>query len=817
MSRIHAVSCTTSRVRLPQRTLLAAAILLMAGGVQFSPSAHAQTPQTAAASISFRIAAGPLGTALEQFARATGVNVSYDAQLVNGVFTPGLDGTYGVAASLRLLLTGSGIEAIEQPGGGFQLRKAATAAVNAVTLPTVSVTTQAETATGPLVGYVARRATAGSKTDTPIVETPQSVSVVTNDELRNRQAETLAQALNYTPGFTSQPTSFNRTADRFRIRGIDVESANSGSMRDGLRLQSNSYDGIQEPYGLERVEVLRGAASVLYGQLSPGGVVNAVSKRPVSEPIREIGLQLGSHDRRQLMADFSGAVPGSETLDYRLTMLGRDSNTAGKYIPDDKLYIAPALTWRPSAATSLTLLSFYQKTDTRFSAPLPYQLVEGVGNGPHTIGRDDFIGEPNYDKMKGEMFTIGYELDHALNANTRINHRLRFFESKVTWNYLQAQTSAAAIAAAASTGILRRQYSDRQEHAKGIASDTRVEWDGFLLGAEHKLLVGIDAYRMDYDSQNFRANASSLNIDTYNYGQPVVVNRDPSLNRGSRLQTNQTGLYAQDQINLGERWSMVFGLRHDWAEQDQTAHRDGRRALQKDEATTWRAGVVYKMANGFAPYLSYSESFFPVSVSEVSGQTFQPTRGKQYEAGLRYQPEDSRMLLSAAIYELTQDNVLKFDAGQNAYRQTGEVRSRGFEIEAKAEVSPELSIIASYAYTDARVTRSTIASEIGQRSEDTPYHQAAVWADYNFGAWRVPQLRLATGLRYKGTTHASGISTPMPAYTLIDAMLGYQIDAHWDFSFNVSNLADKKFTYCEFAICRYGDERQVSANLLYRW
>src|SRR6218665_2188660 len=159
-------------------------------------------------------------------------------------------------------------------------------------------------------------------------------------------------------------------------------------------------------------------------------MVNAVSKRPTSEPIRELGLQLGNHDRRQLTADFSGPVPGSDTLDYRLTMLGRDSNTPDPYIPDDKLYIAPALTWRPSADTSLTLLSFYQKTDTRFSAPLPYQLVEGVGSGPYTIGRGDFIGEPNYDKMKGEMFTLGYELKHALTASTRLHHSLRYFESK---------------------------------------------------------------------------------------------------------------------------------------------------------------------------------------------------------------------------------------------------------------------------------------------------------------------------------------------------------------------------------------------------
>jgi iron complex outermembrane receptor protein len=783
-----------------------------------TPGAQAQTPGNAQ-HVQMSVPAQSLAQTLHALSRQTGIAIGADAALLQGKSAPEIPGGLSLQQAMDLALAGSDLVAVRSGPDTISIRPLPPAGQGMSALPAVTVTaaTDTETATGPLSGYVARRATAGSKTDTAIIDTPQSVSVVTSDELRSRQAETLSQALNYTPGVTTQPTSFSRTADRFRIRGLDVESANSGSMRDGLRLQSNSYDGIQEPYGLERVEVLRGAASVLYGQLSPGGVVNAVSKRPTSEPIRELGLQLGNHNRRQLTADFSGPVAGSDMLDYRLTMLGRDSNTADRYIPDDKLYIAPALTWRPSADTSLTLLSFYQKTNTRFSAPLPYQLVEGIGNGPHTIGRGDFIGEPHYDKMKGEMFTLGYELKHALNASTRIHHSLRFFESKVTWNYLQAQTSAAAIDAAASTGVLRRQYSDRREHAKGLTSDTRVEWNGKLLGAEHTLLAGMDVYRMDYDSQNFRANTASLNLGSYNYGQPVVVNRDPALNRGSRRKTTQAGLYVQDQVNLGDRWTILAGLRRDWAQQDQTAHRDGSNAVQKDEATTWRTGVVYKAPNGLAPYLSYSESFFPVSVSEVSGQSFRPTKGKQYEAGVRYQPDGSRMLLSAAVYELVQDNVLKFNAGQNAYRQTGQVRSRGFELEAKAEVSRALSVIASYAYTDARTTRSTIASEIGQRSEDTPYHQAAIWADYNFAAWGMPQLRLATGVRYKGTTRASGIATPMPVYTLVDAMLGYRIDAHWDLSVNVSNLMDKKFTNCEYAICHYGDARQASANLTYRW
>lgn len=695
---------------------------------------------------------------------------------------------------------------------------ASTKVAEPVQLDSVTVTgTIAENPTAPVDGYVAKHNLSATKTNTPIIETPQSLSVVTSDELEDRQAETLSQALSYTPGFTSQPTSFNRTSDRFRIRGFDVESATGGSLRDGLRLQNNSYDGVQEPYGLERVEVIRGAASVLYGQLSPGGMVNGISKRPTQQPLRELNLQVGSNDRKQLSADFSGPLAGSDTLSYRLTMLSRNSDTQQDHINDDKLYIAPALTWRPNEDTSLTLLSFYQKSDTRFSAPLPYQMVEGVGDGAFKIGRSDFIGEPDYDDMNGEMSAIGYEFEHNFDEHTRISHKLRYYEADVKWNYLQIQPSDAAVNFSASTGTLLRRYSDRHERSRGVASDTNVESKWNFGPVDYTLLVGLDGYDTSYDSHNFRASAPALDLTTYDYGQPVVVNRDPSRDRGSQIDTLQKGIYLQNQFKFGDKWVLLVGGRHDWADQQQEAHRNGLKASQDDEATTGRAGLVYLADNGLAPYISYSESFFPVSVAEVTGQTFAPTEGKQYEAGVRYQPKGSNLLLSAAVYELTQTNVLKQDPIGGTYRQTGEVRSRGFELEAKADVTPALSVIASYAYTDARITKSAIPTEVNQRSEDTPYHQAALWASYDFVNWGIPQLTVGAGARYKGTTQASGIDSAMPAYTLFDAMARYQIDENWSVTLNANNLTDKEYTYCEFSSCRYGDERNMLTSVNFTW
>lgn len=769
------------------------------------------------ATFAVALPAQPLGAALNELARQGRFQLLVLPELVAGKSAPAVSGSLTSGQALQRLLAGSGLAATQE-GAVIVIKPAPKPDTVSLAGITVSAEAERETPTGPLAGYVARRSTAGSKTDTAVIDTPQSISIVTSDELRNRQAETLSQALNYTPGFTSQPTSFNRTADRFRIRGMDVESATSGSMRDGMRLQSNSYDGAQEPFGLERVEVLRGAASVLYGQLSPGGVINAVSKRPSRMPVREFNVQVGSHDRKQVALDIGGGVPGSDTLDYRLTVLDRKSNTAQDYLNDDKLYIAPALSWRPSADTALTLLSFYQKTKTRFPAPLPYQLVEGkLGTGPVRIGRDAFIGEPDYDKMNGDMAALGYEFEHRFSPRAKLSHKLRYFEADVTWNYLQAQTSAAAIRAASERGVLARQYSDRRERSRGIVSDTNIASTWQALGLQHDVLAGVDAYRTSYDSRNFRANAPSLNLLTYNYGQPVVVNRSRALDRGSRIATLQKGIYLQDQISLGEQWTALLGTRHDWSSQDQTLRRNGARQDKDDSATTWRAGLVYKTAAGLAPYVSYSESFFPVAAADAAGQSFKPTGGKQYEAGVRYAPPGSNMLLSAAIYELTQTNVLKYDASQDSYRQAGQVRSQGLELEAKAELARNISLIASYAYTDARTTRSTIAFEVGQRSEDTPRNQAALWLDYSFAEWGQPGLTTGVGARYKGATQPSGIARAMPDYTLFDAMLSYRLNRNWLLTANLNNLANKKFTYCEFAICRYGDERQATATLGYQW
>lgn len=544
-------------------------------------------------------------------------------------------------------------------------------------------------------------------------------------------------------------------------------------------------------------------------------MINGVSKRPTDAPLRELGFTLGSNNRKEIRGDFSDKR--SDNLSYRLTVLGRDSDTQTDYLSDDRLYIAPSLKWDLNPDTNLTLLGFYQNTAARFAAPLPYSIIDGIGDGPFILSRDTFIGEPEYDRMESDMRALGYEFSHRFDNDVRLSVKSRYYESDLNWRYLMAQTNTDALDDVSNTGIIARQYSDRHDRSQGFTHDMNLAFGLDTGSLRHDVLVGYDFQDTQYRSDNFRAAASSIDLNDPSYGAEIEVNRDPARNRGGETNIRQHGIYLQDQITFGQGWTALAGVRHDWAEQTFTNDARGIELDQSLQQTTWRAGLVFEAANGLAPYFSYAQSFFPVPVTEYLVDTsFEPTLGEQIELGLRCQPAGSDMLFSAALYQLTQDNVVSRDL-EGTLTQIGQQRSRGLELEAKAKLTPNLSMVASYAYTDARITRSEQREQVGQRSEDTPYHQASLWLGYDMAGAGIDGLTIAGGARYKGDTEASGIDRSIPGYTLLDAMVRYELSSDLEVSLNVSNLLDKEYAYCEFSTCRYGDAREVTVSLNHRW
>ncbi|WP_454856414.1 TonB-dependent siderophore receptor [Rhizobium binxianense] len=795
--------------------LAGSALLPVQAAAQTSTQTGPRVTQQSAASYS--IQASSLDAALSAFGDRSNLQILYPAALTRGKRSPGASGAMSREQALERLLSGTGLAYRFTNPGTVTIYNPPTdggqAAAADGSTPLAVIRVQGESATGPVDGYVARITSAGSKTDTPIIETPQSVSVITSDQIANQGASSLSDTLAYTPSVTSQSGAFSRAVDDLTIRGFNIATGNSGSLRDGLKLQSNVYDGGQEPYGLERIDVLRGAASMLYGQLTPGGAVNAISKRPTDTPLHEVNIEYGSYNRKQLSADFGGPVTDDGAITYRLTGLVRNADNWVDETPDNKVYIAPALTFAPDDATSLTLLSSYQHFHTRFATPL---LFEDVSQG--NIPRDMFLGNDGFDRYNGDSYTLDYIFEHEFDNGLKLKNSTRYFQSDVVWDYM-----AGNLAPLSSTGgLLARMASKRYEHSKGIASDTSVEYSFDAAGAEHTLLAGFDYYRRSYDNDRYRGSGYSfLDIDTGTViGDPPI---NYAVNRGFDDTSNQYGIYLQDQIKFDDHWVLLLGGRQDWSDSRRKSYQNGVVTDQNNDAFTGRAGLVYLFDNGIAPYVSIAQSFEPqIGLDNNTGEALKPNEGLQYEAGIRYQPEGSNLLLSAAVYELTQKNLTTTDAFGLTY-QYGKVRSRGVELEARAEFG-NLGLIAAYSYTDARITESALPEEIDEQISLVPKNAFALWADYKLDDLGMEGVTVGAGVRYTGKTNLIDSDKDVPSYVLVDAMASFDLGAmNKEFEgttlkLNARNLFDKKFYTCVYSDgCRYGEPLTVTATLSYKW
>jgi iron complex outermembrane recepter protein len=686
---------------------------------------------------------------------------------------------------------------------------------------------KAETSTGRVDGYVATVTGTGSKTDTPLLLTPQSVSVITADQIKDQGAQSIIEALRYTSGVSVELNSDTRYDETY-IRGFRAVQ-----YLDGMPVPLNQFFGTPriEPYGLERIEVLKGPASFLYGQNSPGGLLNMISKRPTEEAQNELQLQYGSFNRFQTNFDFSGPATRDGTILYRLTGTVRDAETVVDYTRDDVFSISPALTWRPSADTSLTVLANYGWDKGTF----PHQYLPAQGtllpnpNGRLPLSR--FAGEPGWDRFDREQWAVGYELEHRLSDAWKFRQNLRYASVDL---YFQAHRVEGYADPELTT--VNRSANAVSADAGTFTVDNQLQTQ-FRTGAlQHKALVGVDYLRMTGDFTFKSAQSSPLNLYNPEYGAAVI----PPLPTAQDNFTQQTqlGVYVQDQIKLGN-WLLTVGGRQDWAET--TTERSAEDPLgprpvsQEDAAFTGRAGLTYLFPIGLAPFASYATSFQP-TVS-ASGQPLKPATGRQYEAGIKYQPAGPDLLVTAAVFDILQENFLTSTPDFATSSQIGEVSVRGFDIEARARLTRNIDLLASYAYLDSEVTASINRFEIGRQVPLVPVHAARAWAKYTFTEGPLAGLWIGGGVRYVGTTFAETSSfnpqdpanplnpLKIPGYALFDAGIAYdlrRLDKSLEgaeLSLNVANLFDEHHVagYCDRTYCSLGEGRTVLATLRYRW
>ncbi|WP_082988134.1 TonB-dependent siderophore receptor [Bordetella bronchialis] len=675
------------------------------------------------------------------------------------------------------------------------------------TLPTVNVTgTAQDPVTGPASGYVATDTLTGSKTDTPLREIPQSISVVTQQEMRDRNDLSVAQAVQYVPGVQVNNFGSNDVRnDWIVLRGFDAKL--SGDYRDNL--SQMPYDQIRmrmDPYALERIDVIRGPSSVLYGQVAPGGIVNRVTKRPTAEAFGDVGIQFGSWDRKQAQFDLGGPIDKDGKYLYRLTGIWRDAGTQDKYdaghrYPDDLGYIAPAFTWRPDADTSFTLLTNWQHDRTGGESRPVYPT--------HTL-----VGDYDFNKYDREQYSIGYQFSHRFNSAFTVRQNARYQKGWLD------QRDLYALRMLPDGHTISRYALVSKESADSFVIDNQAEFKFQTGPAEHVLLAGVDYQFLDGQQHYRQGTAPTLDLDNPKYGLDIPYPSEAGTIIDLKQINRQLGVYLQDQIKLDKKWVLTLGGRQDWARSDSNDRLAGDTTRQNDDDFTTRAGLAYLFDNGITPYVSYSTSFLPQAGATKDGTPFKPTKGQQYEVGVKYQPPGGNSYVAVSVYDLTQTNVLTTDPTDIAFSvQTGKVRARGVELEGKANLTRNLDVLASYTFNDIRVKRSNNPAEEGNMPIVTPEHMASAWLNYTLPSGLLRGLGMGAGVRYIGKTYADVANTiTNDDAVLFDAGLHYEIRG-WRLGLNVINLFNKETVVCRNTTlnCRYGQERTFVGTLSYSW
>ncbi|MDS1141409.1 TonB-dependent siderophore receptor [Pusillimonas sp. SM2304] len=681
---------------------------------------------------------------------------------------------------------------------------------------------------GEAIGYVAEQSSTATKTDTPLIEVPQSISVITEDQMREQGAQTLNQVLRYTSGIAPETRGATATRlDQFTVRGFSATT-----LLDGLRI-FGSRDALPQvdAYRLERVDVLKGPSSVMFGQGGPGGVVNQISKRPTADARKEVELQVGNFDYRRANFDFSGPIDESGQFLYRLTGSGYMSDGQLNKTEERRYFISPSFTWQPSSDTRLTLLANLQRDpDMGSYGSLPRVRTLVAAPDGYKLGPDFYDGDAGFETSDRRNHSIGYDFEHRFNDAVTVRSNARYLHAEGIYRSVYSN----GYVPDSNYRLLTRRKGGTDVSMDTYAIDNHIQAKFNSGVLEHTLLAGVDFAHLDSDTLSSSYD-ETLPLDIFNpdYHQNIgPLNWVSDTNQ----RQYQTGVYLQDQIKIN-RLSILLGGRYDWSRTESAGTNlttsTPTASTTRAEAFTGRAGLIYNFDNGVAPYISYAESFEPQSGTDANNRPFDPLEGEQYELGVKYQPPGTNALYSVAAFDIRRKNMLTsipgcFGAG--CQEQTGELRTKGLEFEARGELSRGLSIIANYSYIANEYTKDNATPTRPSLEGTTPYgipkHQASVWARYQLQSGPLAGLGVAAGARYLGTSSGGTHDAfKVPAATLVDAALDYDLGRAnpalkgMSVALNVNNLFDKEYVASCYSEewCWYGYQRSIRASFRYRW
>ncbi|PRE79620.1 TonB-dependent siderophore receptor [Burkholderia multivorans] len=690
-------------------------------------------------------------------------------------------------------------------------------AASAGTLPAITVNAASEG--DGTVGLVAKRSRTGTKTDTPIEEIPQTINVVTAQQIEMTGATDVNTALRYVPGFSSYGSD-NRSDWYAALRGFTPTAYVNGlQVPNTLNLASWRVD----PYMIDSITVLRGPTSVLYGAGDPGAIVDVKTKLADGERVREAGVEIGNYARKQFMIDVGDKLDPDGKYAYRFVGVARDGNAVTGPNNDQRVALAPSFRWRPNADTSLTLSATYLQDWGDISSNFLPAAGTVLPNPNGQITKDIYEGDGNFNYYRKKQWSLGYQFEHNLNS-------MWTFRQNTRWMHLSLDNGSVWGAGFADETLteINRWAGVFQMNYSRFDIDNNLEGRFATGPLQHTLLLGFQYNRQTATDSEWLAAAPTLNLYNPVY-TPVTTavfsNPDTTYRTNTYTTMNTFGLYAQDQIKWN-RWTLTLGGREDWVNMRMDDRAAGTQSKADVSAFTGRVGLTYQAGYGLSPYISYSTSFNPIiGVSLLDGGVPKPTRGRQIEAGLRWQPPGKNLMLNAAIYQINQTNGVTpalptQDPSGTKSVQTGEVRARGIELSATGKVTPNLSLIASYAYQDVKVVQANDAT-LNNWPVDIPRprQMASLWADWTWHTGPLAGFGLGGGVRYQSASAgAADNSLTVSSYTLIDAAVHYDV-RNWRFAVNATNLFNRHYiSGCQStSVCIFGNDRTVIATAKYNW
>jgi len=639
---------------------------------------------------------------------------------------------------------------------------------------------------------VATQTTGAGKLATEILDTPASVSVITSKEIEERNADTVEKVVQYTSGVV---TDFYGSDDRFDY--FDIRGFTPYTYRDGLAI-GRTFAGVrEEPYAFERIEILKGASSSSFGAAEPGGSVNYVTKTPKSERFGEIYATGGSFSHKETGFDFGDNITADDTLSYRLTGKLQRADDEYDFSQNDENFIMGGLTWRPTDATNLTVV--YDHLDK-----------DGVpGSGGHPLGTDldrsAFFGEPDYYFNSTNRNTLSVMFDHEFDNGLSFSSKARY--SKSNDGFGSAYIGSTPTDGSTTAG---RYFFGNERANEQFIIDANLVYEANFNEVESRTLLGGEYNAFKSDSDNFYTGAPSIDWlnPVYTGGPGTMLPYASTLN-----DQKTTALYLQQDLTFFDRLTVSVGLRNDWLDLDETDQLSNVTKSGTHSEFTKRIGISYKLTDEWATYASYAESAAPPAAGA------DPTTGKQYEVGVKYKPDAFPALFTASVYDLTKGNITVADQVTYLPITVDKVRHRGFEFEAKAEMTDNINLIASYSYIASHIDEPGGLND-GNRLMRVPKHFASVWGTYTLeGDGPRGDMTFGLGARYTGA-YFTNITNTISADSAVvfDAAFTYKFAENTSFQLNASNLFDEKHVASkDSGAVYYNPGRTIMATLRQTW